>query len=81
MLKQTRFTYFSNFSYGFLNPNLLSNLNSNCCIVSKVSKFQKQIFVVSFEPKTGLNYIFDFCPKDLKWVKRKINASIELDTP
>ena len=35
----------------------------------KVSKFQKQIFLFSFDPKTERNYFFDFCPKDGKWVK------------
>ena len=35
----------------------------------KVSKFQKQIFLFSFEPKTEQKLFFDFCPKDLKWVK------------
>ena len=34
----------------------------------KVSKFQNQIFLFSFEPKTQ-QFFFDFCPKDLKWVK------------
>jgi thiamine kinase-like enzyme len=35
----------------------------------KVSKFQKQIFLFSFEPKNRTKSFFDFCPKDLKWVK------------
>ena len=34
----------------------------------KVSKFQKQIFMYSFESKTE-QFFFDLCPKDLKWVK------------
>ena len=28
----------------------------------KVNKFQKQIFLFLFEPKSGRNYLFDFCP-------------------
>ena len=35
----------------------------------KVSKFQKQIFLFSFEPKMEQDYFFYFCPKDLKWAK------------
>ena len=38
---------------------------------SKVSKFQKQIFLFSFEPKHRTKYFNDICPKDLKWVKWK----------
>ena len=34
----------------------------------KVSKFQKQIFMYSFEPKTE-QFFIDLCPKDLKWVE------------
>ena len=30
----------------------------------KVSNFQKQIFLFSFEPKTEQNYFFDICPRD-----------------
>ena len=44
----------------------------------KVSKFQKQFFLFSFVPKNDRNYFFDFCPKNLKWVKWKNNASIVL---
>ena len=32
----------------------------------KVSKFQEQIFLFSFEPKKQTKLFFDFCPKDLK---------------
>ena len=32
----------------------------------KVSKFQKQIFLLSFEPKNEWNYFLYFRPKDLK---------------
>ena len=36
----------------------------------KVSKFQKQIFLFSFEPKTDyLKYYF--CPNYLNWAKKK----------
>ena len=31
--------------------------------VKKVSKFQKQIFLFSFEPKKRTNIFLDFCPK------------------
>ena len=37
----------------------------------KVSKFRKQIFLFSFEPKKRTKLFFDFCPKDLKQVNSK----------
>ena len=37
----------------------------------KVSIFQKQILLFSFEPKKWTKLFFDFCPKELKWVKSK----------
>ena len=40
-------------------------LNGKLFVV-KVSKFQKQIFLSSFEPKNERNHFFHFCPKDLK---------------
>ena len=30
----------------------------------------------TFPPKNEQHYFFDFCPKDLKWVRRKIETSI-----
>ena len=35
----------------------------------KVNKFQKQIYLSSFEPKTEQYYFLISVPKDLKWVK------------
>ena len=37
--------------------------------VLKVSKFQKQIFLL-ISSKNRTELFFDFCPKDLKWVKK-----------
>ena len=34
-----------------------------------ISKFQKQTFLFSFEPKNEQNYFFEFCPSQIKKVK------------
>ena len=35
----------------------------------KVSKFQKQIFLFSFEPKKPTKLCFDFCPRSPRYLK------------
>ena len=47
----------------------------------KVSKFQKQIFLFSFEPKNEQYNFFDFCPKDLKYVKSKKKGTYYVKFP
>ena len=47
----------------------------------KVSKFQKQIFLFSFEPKKQTKLFFYFYPKDLKWVKSKNKGRYYIKKP
>ena len=49
-------------------------------ILQKVSKFQKQIFLILFSPKTS-ELFFDCCPKDLKWVKSKTKPLFYIKYP
>ena len=42
--------------------SLLDRLNQEKQTRVKVSKFQKQIFLFSFEPKTLTKLFFEFCP-------------------
>ena len=50
----------------------------------KVSKFQKQILLFSFERQKPTKLFYDFFPKDLNWVKLKkkeIKSSVIFNTP
>ena len=49
--------------------SLLKIPNDKQTFAIKVSEFQKQIFLFSFEPKTKRNYFLISVPTDLKWVK------------
>ena len=62
-------------------PSFNACLSISTPFYLKVSKFQKQNFLVLIWTKNRTKLFFDFCPKDLKWVKWKINASIEIKYP
>ena len=53
-------------TYFFFFAGELQDKNPSPWEPLKVSKFQKQIFLLSFEPKKLMKLFFDFCPKDLK---------------
>ena len=47
----------------------------------KVGKFQKQIFLFSFEPKKGTKLFLNFCPKDVKYVESKNKGTYYVKYP
>ena len=55
------------FHFLFWQKQMVNNVSMPSTL--KVNKFQKQIYLSSFEPKTEQYYFLISVPKDLKWVK------------
>ena len=62
--------------WSFIQWFIVNNFYFPLKILVKVSKFQKQIFLFSFEPKTEQNYLLISALRMKNESIKKINASI-----